>query len=133
MYKILGTHDWHKIVIFNKLYFIFFSPFFFSNPFFIRISSLFFTKLYFYSSFFLCSFFFFIFCIYFLGTHDWHKFITPDELCMIVEKSSNALKVKEKQGLIMSINPLTQTFTWRLDEKDLDINYIIHIVKDNKI
>jgi 2-polyprenyl-6-hydroxyphenyl methylase/3-demethylubiquinone-9 3-methyltransferase len=62
------------------------------------------------------------------GTHDWHKFITPEELTFMVETVSN-LSVKEKQGIVMSINPIGGTFVWHTDPKDLDINYILHAVK----
>lgn len=67
------------------------------------------------------------------GTHNWHKFLTPDELTLMVEVGSTGLSVREKQGLVMSIDPMSGKFLWRTDPKDLEINYIMHAVKSNNI
>ena len=63
------------------------------------------------------------------GTHDWHKFITPDELSMMVETSPYGLKVLKREGIVMSINPMNGKFVWRTDPNDLEINYILHAAK----
>lgn len=63
------------------------------------------------------------------GTHDWHKFITPDELSMMVETSPHGLKVLKREGIVMSINPMNGKFVWRTDPNDLEINYILHAAK----
>lgn len=51
------------------------------------------------------------------GTHDWSKFITPDELKIFF--SSNGLKIEEIIG--MRYNPLFDS--WRRS-KDLSVNYL---------
>ena len=63
------------------------------------------------------------------GTHDWHKFITPDELSMMVETGPHGLKVLKREGIVMSINPINGKFIWRADPNDLGINYILHAAK----
>mmetsp|Transcript_30070 Transcript_30070/g.28738 ORF Transcript_30070/g.28738 Transcript_30070/m.28738 type:complete len:308 (-) Transcript_30070:369-1292(-) len=67
------------------------------------------------------------------GTHNWHKFLTPDELTMMVEAGSNGMSVRDKQGILMSIDPMSQKISWYMDSKDLDINYIMHAVKSKNI
>lgn len=64
------------------------------------------------------------------GTHDWNKFITPDELAMMVETGDSGLSVCKREGLVMSLNILNKSFMWRCDPDDLDMNYILHAVKD---
>ena len=51
------------------------------------------------------------------GTHDWSKFITPDELKILF--SSNGLKIDEIIG--MKYNPLFDS--WKRSE-DLSVNYL---------
>lgn len=63
------------------------------------------------------------------GTHDWHKFITPDELTMMVETGQSGMTVLKREGIVMSINPMNGNFVWHLDPNDLGINYILHAVK----
>ena len=57
------------------------------------------------------------------GTHDWNKFIKPDELADMIETSG--LRVKDRRGMVL--NPLTQN--WSLSHKDLSINYVMASVK----
>jgi len=52
------------------------------------------------------------------GTHDWSRFITPDELYALVQGAG--LEPLDKKGMVF--NPLS--WTWRLSEMDLDVNYI---------
>lgn len=69
-----------------------------------------------------------------LGTHEWDKFISPEELQILVEKDLHA-KVVSKKGLVVSpiikaVNLLRgSSVEWSLSDHDLDINYIIHAVK----
>jgi 2-polyprenyl-6-hydroxyphenyl methylase / 3-demethylubiquinone-9 3-methyltransferase len=63
------------------------------------------------------------------GTHDWHKFITPKELTMMVETGQSGMSVLKKEGIVMSINPMNGNFVWHLDPNDLGINFILHAVK----
>jgi 2-polyprenyl-6-hydroxyphenyl methylase/3-demethylubiquinone-9 3-methyltransferase len=51
------------------------------------------------------------------GTHDWHKFITPDEMQQLFTK--NDLKLQSLRG--MNLCPLTQT--WSLSNHT-GVNYI---------
>jgi 2-polyprenyl-6-hydroxyphenyl methylase/3-demethylubiquinone-9 3-methyltransferase len=51
------------------------------------------------------------------GTHDWSKFITPDELFRLIEGAG--LTPVDKRGFIF--NPIT--WNWSLSDRDLSVNY----------
>jgi 2-polyprenyl-6-hydroxyphenyl methylase / 3-demethylubiquinone-9 3-methyltransferase len=53
-----------------------------------------------------------------IGTHDWHRFITPSELAAMLRVAG--IRVGETAGL--SFSPLTRQ--WRLS-RDLQVNYLI--------
>lgn len=52
------------------------------------------------------------------GTHEWHKFITPDELCALLENAG--LTPIDRKGMIF--NPLS--WTWSMSDRDLSVNYV---------
>jgi 2-polyprenyl-6-hydroxyphenyl methylase/3-demethylubiquinone-9 3-methyltransferase len=52
------------------------------------------------------------------GTHDWRKFITPDELFELLRRSG--FRPVDRMGMVF--NPLT--WDWRLSERDLSVNYV---------
>ncbi len=54
-----------------------------------------------------------------VGTHTWNKFLRPSELCHTLEE--NQIEVTELMGIVM--NPLS--WKWRLDSKDLAVNYLV--------
>lgn len=57
------------------------------------------------------------------GTHEWSKFITPDEL---FELMSNAgLTPVDRKGFVF--NPLT--WAWKLSDTDLSVNYVTASLK----
>ena len=58
------------------------------------------------------------------GTHDWQRFVKPSELTRPLRQ--NGLKVDALSGLVY--NPLADR--WHLDERDLDVNYILFATKD---
>jgi 2-polyprenyl-6-hydroxyphenyl methylase/3-demethylubiquinone-9 3-methyltransferase len=53
------------------------------------------------------------------GTHDWKKFLRPHELCTHLRH--NDIEITEMTGMVMS--PLS--FEWRMDAKDLSVNYLV--------
>ncbi|MFC3629052.1 bifunctional 2-polyprenyl-6-hydroxyphenol methylase/3-demethylubiquinol 3-O-methyltransferase UbiG [Paracoccus angustae] len=53
------------------------------------------------------------------GTHDWSRFITPDELAGMAEGAG--LAVADRRGMVF--NPLG--FGWSLSDRDLSVNYIL--------
>ena len=57
------------------------------------------------------------------GTHEWNKFITPDELFELLEKAG--LKPVDRKGFVF--NPLG--FTWSLSDRDLSVNYTTASIK----
>ena len=57
------------------------------------------------------------------GTHDWKKFITPDELFDLIRKAG--LDPVDRTGMVF--NPLT--WTWGLNDRDLSVNYVTASVK----
>ena len=57
------------------------------------------------------------------GTHDWKKFITPDELYGLIAKSG--LKPVDRKGMVF--NPVS--WSWSLSDSDLGCNYVTTSVK----
>ncbi|MGG7567802.1 bifunctional 2-polyprenyl-6-hydroxyphenol methylase/3-demethylubiquinol 3-O-methyltransferase UbiG [Rhodovulum sp. DZ06] len=57
------------------------------------------------------------------GTHEWEKFITPDELCSMIGKAG--LTPVDRTGFVF--NPLG--WSWSLSQKDLSVNYVTASVK----
>ena len=57
------------------------------------------------------------------GTHEWSKFITPDELFDMLSKAG--LDPVDRTGFVF--NPLG--WSWRLSERDLGVNYVTAAVK----
>lgn len=57
------------------------------------------------------------------GTHEWNKFITPDELYDLIRKAG--LEPVDRKGFVF--NPLG--FTWSLSDRDLSVNYVTASVK----
>ncbi|MFH5773075.1 bifunctional 2-polyprenyl-6-hydroxyphenol methylase/3-demethylubiquinol 3-O-methyltransferase UbiG [Paracoccus sp. NGMCC 1.201697] len=51
------------------------------------------------------------------GTHDWHRFITPDELSTMT--TATGLEVVDRCGMVF--NPLG--WSWSLSHRDLSVNY----------
>jgi 2-polyprenyl-6-hydroxyphenyl methylase/3-demethylubiquinone-9 3-methyltransferase len=52
------------------------------------------------------------------GTHDWQKFITPDELYGLIEKAG--LTPVDRKGMVF--NPVS--WSWSLSARDLGCNYV---------
>ncbi len=52
------------------------------------------------------------------GTHDWQKFLKPEELADMIANSG--LAVVDKKGFIF--NPLTSE--WSVSDRDLSVNYV---------
>lgn len=57
------------------------------------------------------------------GTHEWKKFITPDELYSLLEKAG--LSPVDRKGFVF--NPIS--WRWSLSAKDLSVNYVTASVK----
>ncbi|MGR3698051.1 MAG: bifunctional 2-polyprenyl-6-hydroxyphenol methylase/3-demethylubiquinol 3-O-methyltransferase UbiG [Roseovarius sp.] len=57
------------------------------------------------------------------GTHDWSKFITPDELYDLLRNAG--LDPVDRKGFVF--NPIT--WGWRLSDRDLSVNYVTASVK----
>lgn len=53
------------------------------------------------------------------GTHDWARFITPDELAAM--GTDAAMQVVDRRGMVF--NPIG--FGWSLSDRDLSVNYIM--------
>ena len=60
------------------------------------------------------------------GTHEWDKFITPDELYAHIETAG--LKPVDRKGFVF--NPLT--WDWFISDKDLSVNYVTASIKEGK-
>ncbi|MCA0205825.1 MAG: bifunctional 2-polyprenyl-6-hydroxyphenol methylase/3-demethylubiquinol 3-O-methyltransferase UbiG [Proteobacteria bacterium] len=57
------------------------------------------------------------------GTHDWAKFITPDELYALIRGAG--LDPVDRKGMVF--NPLL--WRWSLSERDLSVNYVTASVR----
>ena len=53
------------------------------------------------------------------GTHDWRRFLRPSELAAHLR--AGGLAIEEIAGL--RYNPIDDS--WRLDQNDLDVNYLM--------
>jgi len=52
------------------------------------------------------------------GTHEWSKFITPDELFDLVREAG--MDPVDRKGFVF--NPIT--WSWKLSDRDLSVNYV---------
>ncbi|MGP3724914.1 bifunctional 2-polyprenyl-6-hydroxyphenol methylase/3-demethylubiquinol 3-O-methyltransferase UbiG [Cereibacter sphaeroides] len=57
------------------------------------------------------------------GTHDWSKFITPDELYDLIRKAG--LDPVDRKGMVF--NPVS--WSWSLSTRDLSVNYVTASVR----
>ena len=57
------------------------------------------------------------------GTHDWKKFITPDELLDLIRRAG--LDPVDRKGMVF--NPVS--WSWSLSDRDLSVNYVTASVK----
>jgi len=57
------------------------------------------------------------------GTHEWAKFITPDELFELMTQAG--LNPVDRKGF--QFNPIT--WSWRLSDRDLSVNYVTASLK----
>ncbi len=57
------------------------------------------------------------------GTHEWNKFITPDELYDLMSKAG--LDPVDKKGFVF--NPIS--WSWSLSDRDLSVNYVTASLK----
>lgn len=57
------------------------------------------------------------------GTHEWSKFITPEELYTLLEKAG--MTPVDKKGFVF--NPIT--WSWGLSDRDLSVNYVTASVR----
>ena len=57
------------------------------------------------------------------GTHDWRKFITPDELFTLLAEAG--LEPVDKKGFVY--NPIAQS--WSVSDRDLSVNYVTASIK----
>ncbi len=57
------------------------------------------------------------------GTHEWSKFITPDELFDLLRQAG--MEPVDKTGFVF--NPIG--WNWRLSERDLSVNYVTTSIK----
>jgi 2-polyprenyl-3-methyl-5-hydroxy-6-metoxy-1,4-benzoquinol methylase len=80
-----------------------------------------------------------------LGTHEWRKFISPTELRMMVERprGGDLILLQRMSGMVLRPHFLSESSSlssidihqvkvlhWELSDDDLDVNYIIHAVKN---
>lgn len=57
------------------------------------------------------------------GTHEWNKFITPDELFDLMKNAG--LKPVDRKGYVFDF----MRFTWSISDRDLSVNYVTAALK----
>lgn len=57
------------------------------------------------------------------GTHEWDKFITPDELFELLKKAG--LTPVDRKGYVFNF----LAFTWSISDRDLSVNYVTAATK----
>ena len=57
------------------------------------------------------------------GTHEWNKFITPDELFDLLRQAG--LEPVDRKGFVF--NPIL--WSWSISDRDLSVNYVTASVK----
>ena len=57
------------------------------------------------------------------GTHEWHKFITPDEWAELLQQAG--LTPVDRKGFVF--NPLS--WNWSISDRDLSVNYVTASIK----
>jgi 2-polyprenyl-6-hydroxyphenyl methylase/3-demethylubiquinone-9 3-methyltransferase len=57
------------------------------------------------------------------GTHEWNKFITPDELFGLLEKAG--MTPVDRKGFVFNF----AKFTWSISDRDLSVNYVTAATK----
>ena len=57
------------------------------------------------------------------GTHEWHKFITPNELFALLEQSG--VTPVDRKGFVF--NPVS--WSWSISPRDLSVNYVTSSLK----
>lgn len=64
-----------------------------------------------------------------VGTHDWQKFVPPEDLAAMLHKHCFSREGVDMCGLIY--NPLSGR--WTEKEGDLDVNYIMTALRDKDL
>jgi 2-polyprenyl-6-hydroxyphenyl methylase/3-demethylubiquinone-9 3-methyltransferase len=57
-----------------------------------------------------------------VGTHDWNKYLSPEEVCDLASKAS--LQSLDVTGMVLSKPPLFGNWEWSLKPADTDVNWI---------
>lgn len=57
------------------------------------------------------------------GTHDWHRFITPDELFDLLARAG--MKPVDRKGMVLDF----LRGEWKLSDRDLSVNYVTAAVR----
>jgi len=69
-----------------------------------------------------------------VGTHDWHKFVKPEELIAMVSARGRVVDKVDLQGIILALTLTSKEgmagvgspWSWTLSPTDHDVNYIAH-------
>ena len=66
-----------------------------------------------------------------VGTHDWTQFRSPEDVQKLME--SNGFQEAHVTGMVLNSPPVWGNWDWRLDESDVDINWIGTYQKRNEV
>lgn len=65
-----------------------------------------------------------------VGTHEWERFRTPDEMKNAMK--SSGLNVQDISGIVFDpkkLKALSSPQAWKIDQDDIDVNYIMFALK----
>ena len=68
-----------------------------------------------------------------VGTHDWSRFLKPSEIQEFIEGSITGMKIRGSSGIVFKperLYPLESSRAWDLDDKDLDVNFIMFATRE---
>lgn len=65
------------------------------------------------------------------GTHDWRKYMSPEELTRLLASQNVGLRVADLSGLVAYPDPIHRRLSWCLSSRDTDVNYILHAICDD--
>jgi 2-polyprenyl-3-methyl-5-hydroxy-6-metoxy-1,4-benzoquinol methylase len=64
-----------------------------------------------------------------VGTHEWNKYIKPEEMKLMLESVAVNMTVDKTVGLKLSLDLVSKSMVWKVSKYDTNVNYILHASK----
>ena len=65
-----------------------------------------------------------------VGTHEWNKYIKPEEMKLMIESSAVDMTLDKIVGMKLSLDIVSKSMKWKMSKYDTNINYILHATKN---